>query len=187
LLLLILPSARAQYLQPDDFFNNGAQLYISNNIPAAKERVEMGLQLYPKDEKLQKLEALLKQQQQQQNQQQNQQQPQSQQSQSSQNQQSQASKSAAKQDQSQKDKEEQAKKDAEQKKAQEQQARAAQPKNGEDKTGGETNEVADATGAHDMTPKEAERLLDAQKNNEQFLTLKPKNKPEDSLHVVKDW
>ena len=38
-----------------------------------------------------------------------------------------------------------------------------------------------------MTPKEAERLLDAQKDNEQFLTLKPKGKPEDSNHPIKDW
>src|ERR1019366_8488542 len=54
----------AQLAPAEDFFNSGAQLYISNNVPAALERVEMGLKTYPDDEKLKKLEALLKQQQQ---------------------------------------------------------------------------------------------------------------------------
>ena len=35
--------AQAQFLPAEDFFNGGAQLYISNNIPAALERTEMGL------------------------------------------------------------------------------------------------------------------------------------------------
>jgi F0F1-type ATP synthase beta subunit len=58
---LCAESLRAQYLPADDFFNGGAQLYISNNIPAALERTEAGLKIYPGDEKLQKLEKLLKQ------------------------------------------------------------------------------------------------------------------------------
>src|SRR5580700_10016894 len=59
----------AQLAPADDFFNGGAQFYISNNIPAALEKTENGLKLYPKDDKLQKLEKLLKQQQQSQSQQ----------------------------------------------------------------------------------------------------------------------
>src|SRR5271154_6294703 len=74
----------AQLAPADDFFNGGAQLYISNNIPAALKKTEDGLQLYPNDEKLQKLEKLLKQQQQSQNSQ-SQQNQQQQQSQSQQN------------------------------------------------------------------------------------------------------
>ena len=66
LLLCVAPKAGAQLAPADDFFNSGAQLYISNNIPAALERVEMGLKTYPDDAKLKKLEELLKQKQQQQ-------------------------------------------------------------------------------------------------------------------------
>ena len=55
-------SASAQIAQTSlNFFNSGAQLYISNNIPAALERTENGLKLYPDDVKLKKLEELLKQ------------------------------------------------------------------------------------------------------------------------------
>src|ERR1044072_4214476 len=64
--------ASAQALPPDDFFHGGAMAYLSNNIPTALERVTNGLALYPNDEKLKKLEALLKQQQEQNQQQQNQ-------------------------------------------------------------------------------------------------------------------
>jgi len=189
LLLAAGPAARAQFLTADDFFNSGAQFYISNNIPLAKERTEMGLQLYPNDEKLKKLEQLLKQQQQSQNSQ-SQQQQQNQQNQSQQSK-SQQDKQSQQQNQSQadKDKAEQAKKDAEQKQKedQEKQAQAAEPKKDQDKSGGETNEMADANGAHPMTPKEAERLLDAQKDSEQYLAMKPKGDPQKTNRPLKDW
>src|SRR5882757_6974548 len=74
LLLLSWQTGHAQLLPADDFFNSGAQLYISNNIPSALEQVESGLKMYPDDDKLKKLEQLLKQKQQQQQSQQNQQQ-----------------------------------------------------------------------------------------------------------------
>ena len=61
LALFAAPKALAQLAPADDFFNSGAQFYISNNIPAALERTESGLKFYPDDEKLQKLEKLLKQ------------------------------------------------------------------------------------------------------------------------------
>src|SRR5271170_1621099 len=83
--LLVLPAARAQWLTADDFFNDGAHSYISNNIPQALQSVQNGLQHYPDDEKLKKLYELLKQQQKQQQQQQ-QQQNQQQQQQNQQNQ-----------------------------------------------------------------------------------------------------
>ena len=66
-LLLAIEAARAQ--TAEEFFNGGAQLYISNSVPTALEKVEAGRQLYPEDEKLKKLEELLKQQQQSQSQQ----------------------------------------------------------------------------------------------------------------------
>ena len=80
-LLLAWQKVCAQLAPADDFFNGGAQLYISNNIPAALERVEGGLKIYPDDVKLKKLEQLLKQQQQQQQQNQQQQNQQQQQKQ----------------------------------------------------------------------------------------------------------
>jgi len=83
LLLISWQTVRAQSAPADDFFHNGAQSYLSNNIPQAKEMVESGLKIYPNDEKLKKLEALLNQQQQSQSSQskQNQQQQQQQNSQ----------------------------------------------------------------------------------------------------------
>src|SRR5882757_2754692 len=69
LLLLSWSAGRAQDLPAENFFNSGAQFYISNNIPSALQQVESGLKIYPDDERLKKLEQLLKQKQQQQDQQ----------------------------------------------------------------------------------------------------------------------
>jgi len=86
---LLLAGQAAHAQSADDYFNGGAQAYISNNIPQALGAVQAGLKQYPDDAKLKKLYALLKQQQQSQNNQSqpNQQQSQSQQSSSQQNQQ----------------------------------------------------------------------------------------------------
>ena len=62
-LLLLLPAARAQWLTADDFFNDGAHSYLSNNIPQALQSVQTGLKQYPDDDHLKKLYELLKQQQ----------------------------------------------------------------------------------------------------------------------------
>ena len=62
LLLLALPAAFGQ-TAADEFFHSGAQSYISNNIPKAKEEVAAGLKLDPDNPKLKKLDELLKQQQ----------------------------------------------------------------------------------------------------------------------------
>jgi Ca-activated chloride channel family protein len=162
LLLFAWQKTGAQLAPAQDFFNGGAQLYISNNIPAALSRVQTGLQLYPDDEKLKKLEQLLKQQQQQQQQQKNQQQ---------QNQQSQ-------QNSQQQQKQDQQKQDQQQ---QQQQQSSAQKKEGD------KQEEAQPVQAGQMTPEEAKRLLDAQKDNEQLLRMKPEEKPRDMSHPVRDW
>ncbi len=177
LLLLAWQQAFAQLAPAEDFFNGGAQFYISNDIPAALERVELGLKTYPDDEKLKKLEQLLKQQQQQQ--QQNQQQKQDQQKNQQQNQPS----SQQKSDEQKKNQADQ-KKDEQQKQQQQQQA-AAQKKEGEkpDKSNAEAQPVKEGQ----MTPEEAKRLLDAQKGDEQLLQYKPPEKPRNPLRPVKDW
>jgi hypothetical protein len=55
LLMLVFAAQKvcAQLAPADDFFNGGAQLYISNNIPAALEKTEDGLKIYPNDDQQQ--------------------------------------------------------------------------------------------------------------------------------------
>jgi Mg-chelatase subunit ChlI len=179
-LLIAAQKVCAQLAPAEDFFNGGAQLYISNNVPAALERVEMGLKTYPDDEKLQKLEKLLKQQQQQQNQQQQNQQQQSQQDQKQQDKKEQQQK----QDQKQQDQQKQSdqKKDEDQK--QQEQKKNAGDKPKDEKQGQQPGQPVKAG---EMTPEEAKRLLDAQKGNEQLLQIKPQDKPRDPSRPVKDW
>jgi Ca-activated chloride channel family protein len=200
-LLLAGQAARAQLAPADDFFNGGAQFYISNNIPSALEKTEDGLKVYPDDAKLKKLEELLKQQQQQQNQQnQNQQNQSQQQQQNQQNQSQQNSKEQKSQQQqqnqqsSQKNSQDQQKQDSQNQsggKKDEQQKQQERPKPSGEKKDGEKQDKQDAEGqpvaAGQMTPEEAKRLLDAQKGDEQVLQLKPQGKPEQSQRPVKDW
>ena len=174
LLLLAWQNAGAQLAPADDFFNSGAQLYISNNIPSALEQVKNGLKTYPNDVKLKKLEELLKQQQQSQSQQ-NQQQQKNQQPQQQQQSQSQQNQQQQNQQQSQQNKE--------------QQNQSAQQKQQQSQSGQKGNEEqqASAMQGKEMSPEEAKRLLDAQKGDEQVLQWKPQGKPEDPNHLVKDW
>jgi len=145
----------------DDFFNGGAQFYISNNIPFALEKVESGLKIYPDDVKLKKLEELLKQQQQKSQSQQNQQQ---------QNQQNQSQQQQQKNQQSQQQNQQQ---------QNQQQNNSGQKKN--------EQQQGAAQQGQEMTPEEAKQLLNAQKGNEQFLQLKPPGKPGNQNQPIKDW
>ncbi len=175
LLLIAAQKICAQLAPAEDFFNGGAQLYISNNVPAALERVELGLKTYPDDEKLKKLEQLLKQQQQ--NQQQNQQQDQK--NQQSQNGQQKKSEEQKKQDdQKQSDQ----KKDKEQKPPEQKKDSGDKPKDEKSDP-----QPAQPVKPGEMTPDEAKRLLDAQKGHEQLLQLKPQEKPRNNSRPVKDW
>jgi Mg-chelatase subunit ChlI len=186
-LLLAWQKVCAQLAPADDFFNGGAQLYISNNIPAALERVEGGLKIYPDDVKLKKLEQLLKQQQQQQ-QQQNQQQKQDQQKKQQNQQQNQQPSKDNSKDQQKKD--EQKQNQADQKKD-DQQKQQEQQKQSADKKNSEKQDKQEAEGqpmkAGQMTPQEATNRLDTLKNSEQILQLKPPEKPRNALRPIKDW
>jgi Ca-activated chloride channel family protein len=130
------------------------------------------------------------QQNQQQNQQskqdQNQQQNQSQQKQDNnqQQQQQQQQQQAQQKDQQEKQKEQQQQAQAEQKKQEEQRAQAS---NGEKTDKGDEKNQEQAYAAGQMTPEQAERLMDAQKGEEQMLQLKPENKPQDNSRPLKDW
>jgi hypothetical protein len=201
--LLFWQTAKAQWLTADDYFNNGAHSYLTNNIPQALQSVETGLRRYPDDEKLKKLEELLKQQQkqqqQQQKQQQNQQDQKNQQQQNQKNQQNQNQQNQNQQNQSQQNQQQQNQQNQQQQNQgqdkqnqgqknqpkPDQQNQANQDQNGQNGT--ETNADAQAMGAARMTPEEAKRLLDQQKNDEQVLVMKPQAKPPDQDHPIKDW
>ena len=192
LLLIAAPKLCAQLAPAEDFFNSGAQLYISNNIPAALDRVEMGLKTYPDDDKLKKLEQLLKQKQQQQNQQQQNQQQQSQQDQKQQDKKDQQQKQDQKQQKDQKQNSDHQKQDqqkpSEQKKDEEQKPQPQKKDSGDQpKDEKQDQQPGQPVKAGEMTPEEAKRLLDAQKGNEQILQLKPQDKPRDPNRPVKDW
>jgi hypothetical protein len=169
MLLLAAPKAGAQLAPPDDFFNRGAQLYISNNIPAAKGAVAAGLQMYPDDEKLKKLEELLKQQQQ---------------SQGSQSQPSPDNSQPQKSDQ-QKNQPPQKNPPARPKPDQSKQNQADQPPAEPKKPADEKAETPADKGK--MTPEEARQLLDTEKGNEQILKFTPPAKPKNPNRPVKDW
>jgi hypothetical protein len=142
----------------DDLFHGGAQFYLSNNIPGALEQVENGLKLYPDDVKLKKLDELLKRQNQDQKQNQNQQKDQ------------------------QKDQ-----KKAEQKQSEPQQAK---PSAGEEKNPSKPDQdqkQGQASAAGEMTPQEAQRLLDSQKDDELMLPVSRKDKPTGSQRPIRDW
>jgi hypothetical protein len=190
LLLWSWQPARAQLMSADDFFHRGAQSYITNDLPKAQEAVDMGLKFYPQDDKLKKLDALLKQQSQQQQQQQ-QQQNQSQQQKDKQQSQSQESdsqkdQSSPKDSQDQQKQDEQKQKEAEQKKADQEKQQEAQKSSADKSKDEQQGEEQPATPGQ-MTPEEAKRLLDAQKGNEQLLQMKPENKPRDRQRPAKDW
>src|SRR6202012_1230731 len=185
LLLFSWQKAAAQLAPADDFFNSGAQFYISNNIPQAKEVTEMGLKLYPQDDKLKKLEQLLnqkqqqqqqqnQQQQQQQNQQQNQQSKNDQKNQQSQNQQQKNSQ----QDQQKQDEQKAQQQKSEQQKKQDQQKQQQQQQAAGDKKDKPQDDNGQPEAADKMTPEEAKRMLNAQKDNEQLLQMKPAEKPQ---------
>ncbi len=203
ILLLLALAAPAVFAQSaDDYFHGGAQFYISNNVAQAKQFATNGLKLYPNDVKLKKLYDLLNQQQQQQSQQNQQQQQQQQQDKDQQNQQQQKENQQQKQQSQSKDQQkqqdqdqqkqdeqksaEQKKQEEQQKKNQQEQQKAAEKKDQQDKDQKDQNGQEKAVPGQ-MTPEEAKRLLDAQKDSEQLLQLKPKTKPNDPNRPLKDW
>lgn len=172
--LLLAGRAPAIERAAEDYFHSGAQFYISNNIPAAKQFVEQGLKRYPQDEKLQKLEELLKQQQQQQNQQ-----SQSSQQNQSPKDQNQSNQSPQKSDQSKADEQKNREQEEKQKQQEQQQSQADRQNEQKDQPDEEKAQPGE------MTKREANRLLDGQKDSEQLLQFKPKPKPQDKR--IKDW
>lgn len=161
--LLLIPKGRAE--TAEDFFHGGAMLYLSNNIPKALEVVTNGINQFPNDAKLKKLEELLNQKNQQNQQQQQQQQNQDQQQ------------NDKKQDEKKQDQKDQ------QKQQQDQSGQKPEESKGEEKKSGDPKEME----AHAMTPEEAKRLLDNQKDEEQVLQFRPQQPQKDKAKLLKDW
>lgn len=189
--LLLIPLALpAQFKTAEDFFHGGAQLYINGKKEAAKQEIVTGLNLYPRDSRLNGLAQLIKEEEQQkQQQQQNQKQDQSKQDQSQQKQ-SQSRQQKSEQKQSEQSKQEQ-------QQQQQQQAAQAQEKKDQQQAQGSAGEKKDhpedkeqeqaAYAAGQMSPEQAEQLLDAQKGEEQLLQFKAPDKPRDPNRPTRDW
>jgi Ca-activated chloride channel homolog len=104
-----------------------------------------------------------------------------------------------KQDSSQQDQQAQQKKAEEQKQQQQQAAKQsqeqkqdqqqAQQSSGQpkDKADEKEQEAAAAQAAGQMTPEQAQQLLDTQKGDEQMLPVKPTGKPADRSRPIRDW
>jgi Ca-activated chloride channel family protein len=196
-------------LQESSYYNLGNTLYRlgerNSDLDKKKESWESALKNYDSSLKLnsqdadakfnydlvkKKLEELKKQQQQnQQRQQQQAQNTQSQQKQQSQN-------SGSQQNQSQRQTQQNSQQNQSQQNSQEQQNQQAQNQSdqqkqeqqqAQQKSGEQNDQESGAKPAQAMTPQEAKQLLDAQKGDEQFLSLKPKEKPENQNQPVKDW
>lgn len=196
--LLLIPMAlSAQFKTAEDFFHGGAQLYINGKKEAAKREIVTGLNLYPRDPQLNGLAQLIKQEEQQQQQQQNQKQDQSKQEQNQQKQ-NQSQQQKSEQKQSEQSKQDQQKQDQQkQEQQQQQQAAQAQEKKDQQPAQGSAGEKKDhledkdqeqaAYAAGQMSPEQAEQLLDAQKGEEQLLQFKAPDKPRDPNRPVRDW
>jgi Ca-activated chloride channel family protein len=136
-------------------------------------------------------------QQNQQQQQQDQQKKDQQQQQQAQQKQSEEKKDSAKQEQQKKQSEQQqqqqqqqaAKQSQEQKERQRQERQQAKqsPEQPKDKGDEKEQEAAVAQAAGQMTPQQAQQLLDAQKGDEQMLPPQPTGKPADRSRPIKDW
>lgn len=172
-LLLTTLGVRAQ--TADDFFHGGALNYLSNNIPQALAVVSNGLAIFPSDIKLKKLEELLKQQQQQPQQEEQQKQEQQQDQQAKQDQKDQQQKQDEAQSQQQAENQEQEQEQDQQQGKQDEQSRE------------KPDETGQPMAAHSMTPQEAQRLLDAQKDDEKVLQFVPQGEPKRQGRMLKDW
>jgi Ca-activated chloride channel family protein len=130
-----------------------------------------------------------KEQQNQQQQQQDQQKKDQQQQQQAQQKQSEEKKDSAQQEQQKKQaeqKQQQAAKQSQEQKEKQQQAKQS-PEQPKDKNDEKEQEAAAAQAAGQMTPQQAQQLLDAQKGDEQMLPPQPTGKPADRTRPTKDW
>lgn len=167
----------------EDYFHRGAQRYVFDEPDKARVEVKIGLAQYPDDPKLKKLAKLLKldeeDQQASKQQKQDQKQPEE-------------KPDSSKQDQNQDEakQKEDKEKDApggDQQKDQAKQDKQEDKSQGDEQSGsqGETNQVQAVPGQ--MTPQQAQQLLDSQKGQEKALIFVPAKRNESKNRVFKDW
>jgi hypothetical protein len=181
---------------PADFFHEGATNYVFVKTPEARRAVEAGLQKYPGDVPLQKLLELLKQQENQQQKDQDQKQDQNkdqkqedQQNQQQKNEQQQKDQNKEQQSKKQDAKDSQEKKSAEEKDQKDSQGQQRpKPQEQGDKKDQDPAQAARMS-AMQMTPQQAQQLLDAHKGEENVMIfLSPDQKGTNRLRgKFKDW
>lgn len=174
----------------DEFFHGGAQSYIQGQKEKAKDQVITGLKQYPQDAKLNAMAVLLQKpeekppQQQPQNQQEKDQQDQKEQQKDQKDQsqdqqkQSESKPQESKQDQSQpqsQDKPDKSKPNEDQKNG--------KPAEESEQNAGEEAEAMPGQ----MTPEQAQQLLDAQKSQEKMLPAKPEAQAPPQNRRLRDW
>lgn len=158
--ILIFACGTAVFAQTArELFDPPAKEYILGNTPVASNLVRQALEKYPEDERLQKLKKLIEQQQEQQNQQQDQ----------NQQQQEQDNQRNEPQDQEQSDSQDQ-QQDAQQESSPTQEQPLTQPRQ-----------------AGQMTPEEAQQLLDAMRQDEQAQRADLQPYLGAPVRVDKDW
>ncbi|PWU13033.1 MAG: hypothetical protein C5B50_20135 [Verrucomicrobia bacterium] len=167
-------------LGTDEYFRFAATNFVFAENEAASNWVHQGLLKFRNDKRLQALAGLVPTNQPP-PQPQNQPKP-DQQNQQDQQKQQQQNKSGQKGD----DKEQQQNQESQKDKQDQQQASQA---SGQQKKDSEEKEQKDAAAyaAGQMTQEQAEQLLDAQKEEEQVLPVKPEGKPMDRARKIKDW
>ena len=175
LIFLFPGSAHAETAR--ELFNPTAKEYIVGNTAAASNLVTQALVQYPTDEKLQKLKKLIEQQKQQKDQQ-KQQQDQKNQDQQNKDKQKQDQKDQDQKDQEQKD---QKRKDQDQKDQQQNQDQADQKQDPDQQPSAQPRQ------AGEMSPEEAQQLLDAMKQDEQDQRTNLKPFLGGPVRVDKDW
>jgi hypothetical protein len=181
----------------DEFFHGGAQSYIQGQKEKAKDQVITGLKQYPQDAKLNAMAVLL----QKPEEKPPQQQPQNQQEKDQQDQQQKEQKEPQKdqKDQSQEEQKQSESKPQESKQDQSQPQSQEKPdqgkpdknedqKNGQpaDKSEQNAGEEAEAMPGQ-MTPEQAQQLLDAQKSQEKMWPPKPETKAPPQNRRLRDW
>jgi hypothetical protein len=184
-LLLIGLGLRAD--TAEDYFHRGAQRYVFDEPDKARVEVKIGLAQYPDDPKLKKLAKLLKLDEDAQQQQASKQQKQDQ---------NQPEEKPDPSEQEQKQKQEQAQQKEDQQKdaaggdQQKDQAKQDKEQGNDkgDKQSGEQEQASQAPAvAGQMTPQQAQQLLDSQKGQEKALIFVPAKRNDSKNRVFKDW
>jgi|ERR1051326_1149216 Ca-activated chloride channel family protein len=204
ILSLLAPACLFGAEPAEDYFHDGAKWYIFGDTKKARTAVDTGLTNYPGDPKLLKLDALLKQEQQQNSQQskdeqkdQSKKDEQSKEDKSKQQEQNKSDEQKSQQEQNQ-DKDKQEKKPEENQAEKKPESSKDQNKPGEnakqskdnrqEKPDGEEQAQAGKAVFGRMTQSEAQRLLDTQKADEKAMIFVPKFiKTNRTDRAFKDW